>query len=201
MTLTPDEEAGWQQFMTEPVAYTEGSRLAACLKIPVGLGQQLLGTPRLQTRLSSVINDFYKLTWIAPDECVSSDRRIALSSAGTLWNFVQRAGAIYWSGTMAGAVLTKDVQILQDALGAELYAFGLKNRDLSGARQDLAPFDTLATRIFDDGWRCFSAWCNTLPQGVAQRVRLKLATSPILDETPSSPFNTSGPEIVRRAAS
>jgi hypothetical protein len=200
MTLTPDEEVNWQRFMTEPVSYTEGARLAACLGVPAGLGQQLLASPRLHERLSDMIRAFYNLTWIEPGECTPSDRTIALASADALRNLMERAGAIYWAGAIAGAVLTKDVQAIQDALGAELYAFALKNRDRSGTRQELAPFDTLATRISDDGWRCFSAWCDVLPKGVAQRVHLKLPFSSILDESPSSPFNTCGPEIVRRAA-
>lgn len=201
MTATTDDN-GWHGFMTEPASYTEGSRVAACFGVSVkpSLGKKLLESERLHVQVSALLTSRYELpSWVAPEECTAEDRAVALSSAEQLQGLVKMAGAIYWSSAIASAVLAKEVQALHGAVGADICAAAIKHRDLSAPSMVLAPLETLAERITQDGWRCLAAWCDAMPNGVGKRVRLKLPASPLLDTQATSPYVERGPNIVRRA--
>jgi len=185
-------------------AYTESARLAACFggAAGAGLGRQLLASARVKGRLPALISSRYSLpSWVEPEACDGLDRAIALRPAAELEKIVRRAGAIYWSAPIANVVLTQDVKALHEQIGEENYRLAVKHRDLTGANQSLAPAGTFRERMIADGWRCFAAWCDTLPPGAGTRVRLKFPASALLDTAASAPFDKRGPAIVRRAAS
>jgi hypothetical protein len=198
-----EAELDWQSFMMEPIRYIEPSRFHACFEGAIGpkLCERLRGSPRLQSRLSTLVRRHYQLMdWIDPDQLDDADRALVLASIPALQTVARRAGAIYWSGVIASTVLAKAVTVLHKELGAELCSFAIAQRDLSGPAQSLEPLDGLGLRIEADGWRCLAGWCATLPAGVGVRVRLKLPQGGVADEAPLAPFAEQGPAIVRRAA-
>jgi hypothetical protein len=192
----------WSEFMESPVSYIDAGRLDACFDNEFGAGvcDRLKTAVRLRGRLSAVIDARYALVPLVPqDACSDVDRKIASSSAEQLIDLVQRSGAVFWASTIANVVLARQVEALRRQLGETLYGYALAHRDLSGPAQALEPLDTVGSRVAEDGWRCFGAWCHALP-AVGARVRLKLAANVALDQAPESPFRELGPRIVRGAA-
>ena len=202
------ESPQWQSFMREPAAYAEPRRLSTCFGGSVG-GQtceRLLATERLRGRLSSLLLRHYGLLdrpHVAEQDLAKIDRDIALSSSDRLMEIALHAGAIYWSGSFAGAILGQTAAALHDRLGVELCEFGVANRELAGPVRPIEPLETIRERVAADGWRCLGAWCLTVPDAVGPRVRLKhasIAAIEALDEDLLLPFAEFGPAAVRRAA-
>lgn len=195
-------DSEWQRFVDRPASYADPSRLAACFSGAVSDDgcKTLLATKRLQDRLSDLLVARLGLAGRVEDDLDEVDRRLALASGGDLSEIAQRAGAIYWSGSLAGIIQGSLAATLQAQLGEEFFAFALANRDLSGPRQMLEPVEDIDERIAVDGWKCLGGWCRVLPADVAMRIRLKLPAGSRIDEAPQPPFDEAGPPIVRRAA-
>jgi hypothetical protein len=196
-------DADWQSFMREPVRYIDPARFAACFgdTVAPALSQQLRQNPRLQSRLSLLVQTHYRLeSWTDPRTLEAADRVIALAMPRELAQLALRAGAIYWSAAIAGTVLAKAVTALQQQLGDEFVSYAIGQRDLAGPAQSLEPLDTLGTRIETDGWRCLAAWCDAAAPGIALRVRLKLPEGSIVDQPAPPEFKGKGAAIIRRAA-
>jgi hypothetical protein len=201
--MATEPDAVWRSFMTEPAQYIHAERLAHCFggAFPAGLCVRMRATPRLASRLSSLIASHYELPpAAAEDKFDAADKAVALAPAESLTEIVRRAGAIFWSAAIANTVLARDVSALQSCVGEALCALAVKHRDLSGPEQPLAPFDTLAERVTADGWRCLAAWCDAVDPALGARTRLKLPVRDGLDAPPPSPFTEIGPAIIRRAA-
>jgi hypothetical protein len=193
----------WGEFMERPAAYIDGGRLDACFGNEFGaaLCDRLRTSIRLRERISAVVRAHYALVPpVAQDTCGDIDRNIALFPAAHLIDIAQRSGAVFWASTLANVILARQVEALRRQLGDALYNYALANRDLSGPAQALEPLDSIGSRVAQDGWRCFGAWCDALPAGVGARVRLKLAANVSLEQYPEGPFQEYGPPIVRRAA-
>jgi hypothetical protein len=199
----------WGTFMWRSADYIDAGRLAACFDNAFSpeLCERLRGASRLQDRLSQLIDNRYALAApIAEDVIEDGDRTIALSPAERLLDLIRRAGAIYWANAIANVVLAEEVRWLHEQLGGALCAFALANRDLSGPGETLEPLVSVSERITEDGERCFAAWCQSLPEAVGARVRLKLSAryEPSTygpGEGLAESFAAIGPSIVRRAAS
>jgi len=203
MKASPEAAPQWQSFMMEPILYIEPARFAACFEgaIAPSLCLKLKQSRRLQSRLSAVVRAHYTLAqWIEPDQLSDLDRAIALAPPDGLADIARRAGAIYWSAAIAGTVLAKAVAALQQQLGNDLCGYAISHRDLAGPVQPLEPLTEIGPRVEDDGWRCFAAWCATVPAGVGARVKLKLPQDGIADQPVPPPFMERGPTILRRAA-
>jgi hypothetical protein len=195
-------EIDWATLMNRPVAYIDATRLAACFggSIRVALCERLLAAGRLQDRLSAMVNDFYSLAApIGPDAAIPADQRVTLRPAGRTRDLVRRAGVLYWANAIANTVRAEDVRRLRGRLGDALYAFAIANRQLSAPSQMLDLADATDTRIDEDGMRCLGAWCQSQPEAVGGRVRLKSPASAALDGSADSPFNEIGPAIIRCA--
>ena len=193
----------WGTFMRQPVGYVDAGRLADCLDHAFGpeLCERLRGTGRLQDRLSQLISKRYALAApIADDAVEEGDRDIALSPVGRLLDLIRRSGAIYWANAIANVVLAEKVRSLHDQVGEAFCAFALANRDLSGPGETFEPLIGANELVTKDGERCFAAWCQSLPEAVGARVRLKLPATYGLVGEPAGPVATIGPSIVRRAA-
>lgn len=187
--------------MRRPAAYIDASRLAVCFdhQFSAELCGRLKGADRLQDKLSTLINSRYALAApVAPDAVDDVDRDIALSPVQRLADVMRRAGAIYWANAIANVLLAEKVSQLHQQLGEAVCAFALANRDLSGPRDELEPVAGAGARVTEDGERCFAAWCQSLPQAVAARVRLKLPPRLAFDAPVA--LAAIGPSIVRRAA-
>lgn len=196
--------ADWGAFMGRSVDYVDADRLAACFDdaFSPGLCERLRATGRLHDRLSKLIDRRYALPApVAEAAMEDSDRNIALSPAERLTDLIRRAGAIYWANAIANVVLAEEVRWLHEQLGEALCAFALANRDLSGPGETLEPLTNASARVTEDGERCFEAWCQSVPEAVAARVRLKLPTTYGPDGAEAEPFAAIGPSIVRRTAS
>jgi hypothetical protein len=195
------DKGEWRSFMNEPAVYADPHRLAACLgDVSEQACQRMLGTERLQARLSKLLGEHYRLTGSAEAVENGIDRIIALATARDLEEIALRAGAIYWAGALAGTILGPRATALHEALGADLCTFSLANRDLAGPLQPLDPVEGVRDRLLADGWRCVGAWCHAAPVSIGTRVRLKVPPGELIDGVPVPPFDEAGPGIVRRAA-
>jgi hypothetical protein len=203
MSAPAEPNAAWHILMAEPAQYIQPSLLAPCFGdgFPVGLCERMLATPRLAGRLSGVILSHYDLLPAKGEEHFDlADRIVAIAPPQTLPEIARRAGAIYWSATIANTVLAREVNALQSHVGEALCSFAIRHRGLAGPEQTLAPFDTLSERITADGWRCFAAWCAAVDPAIGIRTRLKLPPQNGLDASLAASFAESGPAIIRRAA-
>jgi hypothetical protein len=193
----------WETFMRHPVAYIDAARLAVCFdnQFNAELCGRLQGADRLRDKLLALINTRYTLAAPVEEDAVGDlDRNIALSPVERLADVMRRAGAIYWANAIANVLLADRVSLLHEQLGEAVCAFALANRDLSGPGEGLEPLADAGARVTEDGERCFAAWCHSLSDAVAARVRLKLPPREGLDGLPGIPFAAIGPSIVRRAA-
>jgi hypothetical protein len=200
----PADPVEWRSFMENPAGYAEPRRLAACFDdaISEAACERLLRTERLQMRLSQLLIEHHRLSGSAAfAQGDAIDRTIALASAEYLDEIALRAGAIYWAGSLAGIIVSEKAAALHEALGEELCAFAVANRDLAGPVQSLEPVEGIRERVFADGWRCLGAWCHAISAAIGMRVRLKLPPDELIDGIPLPPFSEIGPGIVRRAAS
>jgi hypothetical protein len=194
--------ADWHAFMAWPVSYIDAGRLDRCFANRLGreLCGRLRDSRRLRDRLSSIIAEHHALAArVAADACGDLDRAIALSSAERLFDIARRCGAIHWARAIAGVVRPAEVAALHHEIDEALCTLALTHRDLAGA-QELAAIEEIGARSVEDGLRCIAAWTRAQPAAVGQRVRLKLAAHPALDDPPAAPFADTGPSIVRRAA-
>jgi len=193
----------WRTFMRQPAAYIDAARLAVCFdhQFSAELCGRLQGAGRLRERLSAHITTRYALAAPVEEDTVDKlDRDIALSPCERLADVVRRAGAIYWSNAIANVLLAEKVSQLHQQLGEAVCAFALVNRDLSGPHDVLEPVADAGARVAEAGACCFAAWCQSLCEPVAARVRLKLPPRQGFDGAPETPFAEIGASIVRRAA-
>jgi hypothetical protein len=194
----------WATLMNRPAAYIDVTRLAACFdaRIDVRLCERLRGASRLQHRLSTIISEFYALAApVGPQAVGQLDQNVALLPVGRIGDVVRRAGVVYWATAIANMVRAEEVRWLRDQLGEALCTFALANRNLSGPPRKLEPVDGADARITEDGMRCLGAWCQSQPEAVGGRVRLKSPAHAALDDRAQSPLDEIGPAIIRCAAS
>ncbi len=187
----------WDAFVTNPAAYVDAGRLAACIDDAIaGPGCQLmLDTPRLARRLSALLASQFGLAPLSED-LANEDRRIALAPKGDIEDMVMHTGAICWSGALAGAIGKEKVSAIHHQIGEDLFAFALANRDIAAPSRSLEPLETLAARMRDDGWRCMAAWCRAMPEPVSAWMKVKVPVGIDLDAEPM----TGGAEIMRRTS-
>jgi hypothetical protein len=186
----------WNAFVENPAVHADASQLAACFggAIAVQGCQFMLETPRLARRLSALLSSHFGLAPLG-DDVADEDRRIALAPKREIEAMATRAGAICWSGSLAGVIGKEKVSAIHRQIGEELFAFALANRDLAAPPRALEPLETIAARMHDDGWRCMAAWCETVSEPVSARMKLKVPDGIDLHAEPM----TGGAAIVRRA--
>ncbi|TWG99546.1 YOP protein translocation protein K (YscK) [Mesorhizobium sp. J18] len=194
-----------RSFLEEPASYAAVEHLEPCFDHAISRQacERLLADRRLNERLSGLLAQHYELPGMpagAEQDLDPADRSIVLSDSQNIGEIVLRAGAIYWANTIAGTVLGREAAALHAALGSELCAFAVANKDLAGPRQPVEPSETLRDRIMADGWRCLAAWCRAIDPAISARFRLKLSPSAPLGEA-EMPFAEIGPAVVRRVAS
>ncbi|MFE0014584.1 SctK family type III secretion system sorting platform protein [Mesorhizobium sp. NPDC059054] len=179
--LAGQEEAvhsDWQEFWSNPADYADAGWLSDCFDGKVGFEacERMLETPRLQPRLSKLLAERNELTTDDPPQLPDHiDRQIALVSGEDLERLALRAGAIYWANSLAAVIDGRQAGAIQTALGPELCAFAVANRDISGPVRPLEPLDGLSGRIFADGLSCLESWLQDMPPQLSKRVRLRLA--------------------------
>lgn len=203
MNAAAEAETAWRSFMTDPIGYIDPERLRRSLGegVPAGLSDRLRGCERLRSRLSALLLTSEALPdAVEPGAVAPEDAGIALAAPDMLAALTLRAGAIFWSASIANAVLGRHVAALQTALGEELCRFAVKHRELSGPEKPLEPFEDLRERVIADGWRCYASWCEAQPPAVGARARLKMPLGQDDGQPATPPYSTSGPAILRRAA-
>jgi hypothetical protein len=203
MAASQNPDADWQAFIKEPIRYIDAARFAACFDgaVAPAAADRLRENPRLQGRLSALVQARYGLAgWTEAETLSAADRAVALATPEELAALALRAGAIYWSSTIAGTVLARAVNALQQQLGEDLVSYAMGQRDLAGPVQSLEPLDDVRSRIEADGWRCLAAWCDAAPPGITSRVRLRLQQGSIADQPAPPQFKDIGPALIRRAA-
>jgi hypothetical protein len=187
----------WDAFVENPAVHADASQLAACFggAIAVQGCQFMLETPRLARRLSALLSSHFGLAPLG-DDVADEDRRIALAPRREIEALAMRAGAICWSGSLAGAIGKEKVSAIHHQIGEELFAFALANRDLAPPPRPLEPVETIAARMHDDGWRCIAAWCDAVSEPLSAWMKLKVPDGIDLDAEPM----TGGAAIVGRAS-
>jgi hypothetical protein len=198
-TPQKSEMSVWRSFMLTPGRYAEPAHIRSCFNgaINAQLAAKLVACARIEDRLSSLLIAHHRLSrWLDLEACPERDRAIALLPQAEFAGVARRAGAIYWSASLATAVLGNEVAALQRQLGEDLYQFALAHRGLGGPIQGLHPFEALDMKLLADGWRCFEGWRRSQQRAVAERVLLKLPPE-YEDAPPDRPFMEKGPEIVR----
>jgi hypothetical protein len=193
----------WATLMNRPASYIDLARLAACFdgRISVSVCERLRGASRLQDRLSNIISDFYALAApVAAAALGQVDQQVALLPVARTSDLVRRAGAVYWAAAIANMVRAEEVRWLRDKLWETRCTLALANRNLAGPPRKLEPVDGADVRIAEDGMRCLGAWCQSQPDAVSGRVRLKSAAHPALDDGAQTPFDEIGPAIIRCVA-
>ncbi|MER9967731.1 SctK family type III secretion system sorting platform protein [Mesorhizobium sp. M0060] len=189
--------------MSNPASYVDAAWLAECFDGAIGEAAcaRMLRSQRLQERLSKLLLDRHRLSPAVEEPADAVDRAIALSSGEELEELALRSGAIYWAGSLAAVIVGREAAALQAALGADLCAFAVANRDLAGPMQRLGPLEDISGRVYADGLSCLGAWCQTMPSDTSTRVRLKLMPQQPIHQPVAEPFAEAGPAIVRRAMS
>lgn len=197
----PINSGEWARFMASPADYAKPQRLAVCFDgaISEAACERLLRTERLRTRLSTLLLEHYQLSGSA-ESVGEIDQIIAPATSEDLEEIALRAGAIYWADSFAGIILGHKAAALHEALGEEVCAFAVANRDLAGREQPLDSVQSIRERVLADGRRCLGAWCHAAPTAIGGRVRLKLQSDELIDGVVVPPFAEIGPAIVRRAA-
>lgn len=162
---------------------------------------------RLAERLSRLVARRHRLAEIdAPAD--DADRAIALASDEELEALSRRAGAVCWADPIAREVRAVEVAAFKQALGEDAYQSALSNREealspaalgLTAAGAATLGRDQIVAASLDSGRRCLAAWLATQPEGVSDRVRLKLAPDAALPE-PNETYREYGPAIIRRVA-
>lgn len=171
-------QSDWQQFWSNPAGYAEAGWLSECFDGEIGFEacERLLGTSRLQQRLSKLLIERHELTIRDLSRLPPQvDQRIALASGDALEKLALRAGSIYWANSLAAVIDGRQATAIQTALGPELCALAVANREISGPVKPLEPLDGLSGRIFADGLSCLESWLQDVSPQIARRVRLKLA--------------------------
>jgi hypothetical protein len=191
----------WATFRSQPAAYAHPRRIAGAFAhaIDDGVASKLAAERRFWDRLSVVLGETYELA-DDPDAAAPSDstRRLILASSADLMTFVRRFGAVYWARGIASVIQSSAVVALKDVLGDETYAAALAHRELAGPDRVLPEPERLDAAITSAGLRCLAAWCNTQPDWISQRIRLKVADGTELDDAVVAPFDEAGPRIVER---
>ncbi|MBN9235496.1 MULTISPECIES: SctK family type III secretion system sorting platform protein [Phyllobacteriaceae] len=179
--LTVREEtvrSDWREFWSNPASYADAGWLSECFDGQIGFDacERMLETPRLKARLSKLLAERHDLTLKdLPRLPEQTDRQIALASGDELERLALRAGAIYWANSLAAVIDGRQAGAIQAALGPELCALAVANRDISGPVRPLEPLDDLSGRFFADGLSCLESWLQEVSPQLAKRVRLKLA--------------------------
>nr|WP_180882923.1 SctK family type III secretion system sorting platform protein [Mesorhizobium loti] len=191
----------WQEFWSNPASYVDAGWLSDCFDGQIGFEacERMLETPRLQQRLSKLLAARHELAAGAPARLPEQvDQQIALAPGDELERLALRAGAIYWANSLAAVIDGRQAGAIQTALGPELCALAVANRDISGPVKPLEPLDSLSGRVFADGLSCLESWLQDMPPQLASRVRLKLANGlPGLGDTKQ--VAELGARILRRA--
>lgn len=205
MSAGPSSDPAGGAPLSDLAGLIHPERLSLCFQgyVSPDLAGKIKASKRLRDRVARVIETHHKLAAQSSglEGLDPEDAAIAAASSDALTQILPRAaGAIYWSGAIAGAVLAADVAALDAELGQELCSYAVKHRDLSGPQRDLPPIGEIKTRIIDTGWHCLSAWCEALDPATAARIRLKLPPNPIFDGALAHEYIEIGPKIIRRAA-
>jgi hypothetical protein len=203
-TPQTSEVTAWRGFMFTPGRYAEPAHVRSCFNdaISVQLAAKLVACARIEDRLSNLLIAHYRLPrWLDLEACPKKDRAVALLPLAEFAGVARRAGAIYWSASLATAVFGSEVAALQRQLGEDLYQFALAHRDLAGPIQGLRPLEALDAKFLADGWRCFEGWRRSQQRAVAERVLLKLPSGYEAGAPLDRIFLEKGPEIVRCAGS
>jgi hypothetical protein len=148
-----------------------------------------------------MIAEVYRLAApVGPDAASPADQKVALVTLGKTAELIRRAGAVYWANAIANAVRAEEVRWLRARLGESLCALALANRQLSGPSAKIDLTDEMDVEITESGMRCLGAWCQSQPEAIGERVRLKSPTSAALDDSADGAFKEIGPAIIRCAA-
>lgn len=200
----------WHRFARTPSLGAHPAHVAALLDgaIDEDVAGRLGRSPRLAERLSGLLGRRHDLADIdAPAD--PADRAIALAATDEIEALCRRAGAVCWADPIAREIRASEVAALRQALGDDVYASALANREealspaaLGMSAQEAASLgrDKIVAATREAGRRCFAAWLAIQPQGVADRVRLKLAPGAAPPE-PDELYRQFGPTIIRRVAS
>ncbi len=170
------------RFERLPAAYVHPERLATSLprNLQVRHRDQLLGSKRLQRRLSALLIRRFDLAPCKAEDLLTPEGRFAQLEGNALEANLRRIGAIWHARTIAAIILASALKELIAWLGRDGYREALGQVALAGADVDRdvigdTPYIDHLRRIIErDGRRCVAAWCRHQPAFLANRLMLKL---------------------------
>lgn len=161
--------------------------------LPAAVAARLQRSPRLGARssawLAETLGDAELGSLSEQERDLVAARTDALCRAAIL------AGAVWHARRVAGLVLAADVAAFVAACGEPARAVAFRNLAAAVSSDGELPLEEAVAR---DGKACVTAWIDTLPTGVAARIRLMI--SPPDEVVPDALHRTHGPEILRRIA-
>lgn len=142
--------------------------------LPEAAAMRLLGTPRLQPRLSELLRRSFGLAPCDASAWQGDAARIAGLSPADLDRALRHAGAAALAARLRTIVLGPDIRRVTGRIGADAYAFGLGHKGPAPALGGLeaVPVEAAVDRA---GLLCLAAWCGEAGPAIGERLRLRLA--------------------------
>lgn len=177
MTMSPErtDRLALRRFDRAVALHAHPAQLGRAFPgLPEAAALRLLGTPRLQPRLSELLR---RRLGLAPCDGASwrgDVARIAGLSPADLDRAIRHAGAAALAARLRTIVLGADIRRVTGRIGADAYAFGLGHK---GPAPALAGLETVPAEEAIDraGLLCLAAWCGEAGPAVGERLRLRLA--------------------------
>lgn len=194
------------RFERLPASYIHPQRLSDCLppNLPVSFRDKLLGSRRLQPRLSGLLTRRFYLPPCTADDFETPEGWFAQLEGQDLGMVIRHIGAVWHGRTIAAIILADQLKELIAWLGRDGHRAALRHVTLAGVDidqeiiGDKPNVDLLCQAIERDGQRCVSAWCRHQTASLATRLLLKLPPVPSVDDEPLEPFREQGLLITDR---
>jgi len=175
MTQVVEDRLAARRFDRAVALHTHPAQLGrAFAGLPEDAARLLLGTPRIQPRLSALLRRRFGLAPFDPAAWQGDIAHIAGLSPAALDRAIHHAGAAALAARLRTIVLGAEIRRVTGRIGADAYAFGLGHKGpvpAIGGLEELPPEDAIDRA----GLLCLAAWCAAAGAAVGDRLRLRLA--------------------------
>lgn len=184
MSQSPAQQQ-WQHLLARPLDFIAREHLIECFcgAVTAEQLQSLQHSPRFQERLLRLVMLHFNLPTLnampVPDE---RDLPGLLLASSTFERLPRMCGAVWHAATLSREIRKEAVTELRHALGNDVYALALANRDLAGAADLLREPARLIEAIDHDGRLCVGAWWRSQSLPLQHWMCLRLP-GPGTDET------------------
>lgn len=143
-------------------------------RLPDTTIRRLQACRRLEGRLCELLTGSASLAaWPGPD-MLAGPARLALASRGQIMRAATVMGAIWHAASVRSCISSAAVAFLVGEIGAEARSAALRHASLGVADPEPMTPHELVAAVAHSADACLEFWLATLPDGVRQRVLLKL---------------------------